>query len=837
MSQDPAAKDPPAGARTSERPQRVSDPPGHEPPLREPRASEPPPAPSRRDPTPTRVSLPPREGPDPSTPPRDSSRPSAPPRDSSRPSAPPRDSSRPSAPPRDSSHDASRDSSRPSSPPRRDPTPTRPSTPPRRDPTPTGHSIPPDSRESLLPDEPPDPPSTLELTACFGAIGALICGIEALAAGVSVADLWLATSIGLFASTLLGLTVSAATVPALRYLPRFGPAIAMLAGALAGVPFVAAPGMFEPLIGAHGRVVWAALVVGPLTGALAGFVIGRAVQLRSMFFALVLSAFALVLLFLEPRLVALPAYPAAAWGIRILPWGAAALALHQLRRRNAPPGSVRARRIFVAVWIALIGTAWLSAGRTRGELDDVLALRHPQLGVMLARALTDFDGDGFSRTFGGGDCDDGNPRVHPRAPEVVSNGLDDNCRGGDLAAPPARTRTGAPPTVPPPERAISVLLVTIDTLRVDRVGSYGYERPTTPSLDALAARGRRFDRAFSSGGWTAISLPSLLRGAPARELRWERLFATDDRMVEPVAIPRLGPKLRVKSAVLVSRDERPALARHLAARGYRTGAVVDSGGNAFLLPGFGLDDGFERFDAEPIDDDTAVADRTLALLRELGGSPFFVWAHFYGPHAPDRRHADAPDFGGGASERYDHEIAHADVQVGRLLAAVAGRSDVLVIVTADHGEILGPLTRAHGNDLHPYTVRVPLVIAGAGVTPGVEGGAVGFVDVARTVLAAGGIVSDGVASEGVDLRREVDPDRFVRMDTWRFDARGRATLDLSAVATADELVIRDRLLQVDTAVDPDDLERVPTRREPSAELVRALDDYLERARPFPRTRP
>jgi hypothetical protein len=321
-------------------------------------------------------------------------------------------------------------------------------------------------------------------------------------------------------------------------------------------------------------------------------------------------------------------------------------------------------------------------------------------------------------------------------------------------------------------------------------------------------------------------------------------------MVEPIAIPRLGPKLRVKSAVLVTRDERPTLAQQLAARGYRTGAVVDSGGNAFLLPGYGLDDGFERFDAEPVDDDTAVADRTLTLLRELGGSPFFVWAHFYGPHAPDRRHADAPDFGGGASERYDHEIAHADVQVGRLLAAVAGRNDVLVIVTADHGEILGPLTRAHGNDLNPYTARVPLVMAGAGVTPGVEDGAVGFVDVARTVLAAAGISSEGAASagatrdaddvaasEGADLRREVDPDRFVRMDTWRFDARGRATLDLSAVATADELVIRDRLLQVDAAVDPDDLERVPTRREPSPALTRAIDDYLERARPFPRTRP
>ncbi|MCB9612969.1 MAG: sulfatase-like hydrolase/transferase [Sandaracinus sp.] len=710
--------------------------------------------------------------------------------------------------------------------------PPRASTPPRRDPTPSA-PFGTESRESLLPEEPADPPSALSLAACFAAIGAIVCGLEALFAGVGLADLWLATSIGLFAGTLLGATVAAATVPPLRYLPRIGPMVAMLAGAAAGVPFVAAPGMFEPLIGANGRVVWAALVVGPLTGALVGFVLGRAVQLRSMFFALVLSGGALILLFLEPRLIALPAYPAAAWGIRLVPWGAAALALHQLRRRNAPPIAKKPKIALVAIWTLLAASPWLYAGRTRGQLDEVLALRHAQLGVMLARTLTDFDGDGASRYFGGGDCNDADPHVGPRAPEIAGNGVDDNCRGGDLPTPPPRVRVGTPPTTTPPENAISVVLVTIDTLRVDRVGSYGYPRETTPSLDELAHRGRRFERAYSAGGWTAISLPALLRGVPARELRWERLFATDQRMVEPLAIPSLGPRLRVKSAVLVVRDERPTLAAQLAARGYRTAAVVDSGGNAFLLPGFGLDDGFERFDAEPIDDDTAVADRSLAALREIGDAPFFLWAHFYGPHAPDRRHADAPDFGGGSSERYDHEIAHADVQVGRILAAVAERDDVVVIVTADHGEILGPLTRAHGNDLNPYTVRVPLIVAGAGVERGVETEAAGFVDVAQTVLAVTGVAD----AEGGDLRTPLGEDRHVIMDTWRFDARGRATLDLSAIGTSDELVIRDRLLATDYAVDPDDLERVPERRRPRVELVQALDTYLENARPFPRTRP
>ncbi|MCB9617467.1 MAG: sulfatase-like hydrolase/transferase, partial [Sandaracinus sp.] len=416
---------------------------------------------------------------------------------------------------------------------------------------------------------------------------------------MSTSELWLATSLGLFTGTVLGLTAAAATVPPLRYLPRIGPMVAMLAGALAGVPFMASPGLFEPLVGPNSRLVWVALVVGPLSGAVVGFVLGRAVQLRSMFFALVLSGGALVMLFLEPRLIALPGYPAAAWGIRVVPWGAAALALHQCRRRNAPPLARKPKIALVVIWALLAASPWLYAGRTRGQLDEVLALRHAQLGVLLARSLTDFDGDGASRYFGGGDCDDANPHVGPRAPEIAGNGVDDNCRGGDLAQRPPSLRVVPPTTAAPAPDAVSVVLVTLDAVRVDRVGCYGYTRDTTPSLDELAHRGRRFEHAYSGGGWTSISLPALLHGRAARSLRWERLFLVEgqdelghrQQMLEPLAIPSLGPQLRVKSAVLVVRDERPTLAAQLAARGYRTAAVVDSGGNAFLLPGYGLDDG------------------------------------------------------------------------------------------------------------------------------------------------------------------------------------------------------------------------------------------------------
>ncbi len=753
--------------------------------------------------------------------------------------------------------------------------------PPRVDSVPlrreTAHSgsIPPESRESYLPEEPEDPPSALALAGCFGVVGALLCGLETLFAGARIADLWLASALGLFAGTLLGVAIAAATIPPLRYLPRAGPLVAMIAGALAGVPFVAAPGMFEPLLGANGRVVWAALVLGPFAGALTGFVVGRAVQQRSMFFAIVLSILTLGVLFLEPRLVAMPAYPAAAWGLRLVPWGAGALALHQLRRRNAPPSSRRTKVLLVSAWVLLTASPWLAAGRGRGELDVLLGLRHPELGVRLVRALSDFDGDGFSSLFGGGDCDDGDAQVHPRAPEIAGNGVDDDCRGGDRApnadaeaAPAAPTELVSPSQVPsdvpaaedthaasltetardaspgeaardaPPAEAAdepaltSVVLVTVGALRVDRVGAYGYVRPTTPSFDELASRGRRFERAFAAGTGSTVSLPALLYAAPARELRFTRLFATDERLVEASALDALGPTLRVKSAVLVPHDPRASLAERLAARGYQTLAVVDSGGRSFLLEGQGLARGFQRYDTSPFDDDTAVADRSLTLLRESRGRPFFLWAYFYGPNPPDRRHADAPDFGGGSSERYDHEIAHADVQVGRILAAVAERPDVVVIVTADHGESLGPLTRTHGNDLHPNVSRVPLIVAGAGVERGVEPEAIGLVDVASTVLAVAGL-----SHEGADLRAAVPTGRRVLVDTWRFDPRGRAIVDQAGVATADELVIRDRLLQVDYAVDPDDLARVPTRRTPQTELVRALDRYLEDAEPFPRTRP
>lgn len=659
-----------------------------------------------------------------------------------------------------------------------------------------------------------EPLAAAPLIGCFAAIGTAICAADALAAGSSLGELALATTFGTLLGTFVGAFVAAWTVPfALRW-PRLAPWLSAFVGGLLGVFFAGAPGMFEPLVGPHGRLVWAAVVVGPLGGAVCGFVLSRAVRSRSMISSTVLLGAALAFAFVEPRFVALSPYPTAEWLIRLAPWAAAALALHELRRKRSRPLRPKLRWALFAVWAAMALVPLTRATAAPGELDGVLALRHPQLAIRLLRAATDLDGRG-SAYFGG------------RRREV-------------LVPPPAPRPCAPPPLVSAPENAPSVLLVTIDTLRVDHVGAYGYDRPTTARLDALAERGRLFERGYSAGGWTNVALPALHRGAPARSLRWRRLFATNEGLLEPEEIPSLGPERRVKFATLVLDDSGtagcnpPSLAAQLAAAGYQTAAVIDTGGNAFLLPGFGLDVGFESYDTEPFDDDAEVARRAVAMIQRFEpGRPFFLWAHFYGPHAPDDRHADAPDFGDGAIDRYDHEIAHTDVQLGRLFEATS--EDVLTIVTADHGELFGPLTRAHGNDLRPATVRVPFIVAGPGVTPGREGAAVGHVDIVPTVLAAVGAAEMGTGV-GADLRGALPGGRVVLTDTWRFDARGRPTLDHAAAADATQIVARDLILQIDRAYGANDFARVPAAPAPRPALHQALEAYLAAAHPFPRTR-
>jgi choline-sulfatase len=290
----------------------------------------------------------------------------------------------------------------------------------------------------------------------------------------------------------------------------------------------------------------------------------------------------------------------------------------------------------------------------------------------------------------------------------------------------------------------NVLLVTIDTLRADRVGCYGYARAATPILDGLAARGVRFATAIAHVPLTAPSHASMLTGRTP-----------------------LGHGMRDNGGFVLPEKVR-TLAEDFKAAGYHTAAFV----SGFPLNRrFGLDRGFETYDDHlPRGSDprrTAyverTADRTTAAVLQWLESvekapppgPWFTWVHYYDPHAPyEPPGSFGPRF---ASSPYDGEIAFVDEQLGRLLAAVAAKGlqgSTVVLVTADHGESLGQ----HGEDTHGIfiydsTLRVPWIMAGPEIDAGRVASTVARgIDVAPTLLDYAGLAARP-EMEGRTLRR------------------------------------------------------------------------------------
>jgi arylsulfatase A-like enzyme len=267
-----------------------------------------------------------------------------------------------------------------------------------------------------------------------------------------------------------------------------------------------------------------------------------------------------------------------------------------------------------------------------------------------------------------------------------------------------------------------VILVTVDTLRADRLGCYGAQRAHTPRMDTLAASGVRFETAISPAPLTLPSHASLMTALDPPQ-----------HGVRHNSIHRLP-------------DDLPTLAESMRAAGFATAAFV---GAVVLDRRFGLARGFDVYDDEgqrgssptvgyqerPAD---AVVDAALAWLASAP-SRFFLWVHFYDPHA---RYAPPPGFAAAfASDRYAGEIAFVDRELGRLLDGIDarfGRSGRLVVVTSDHGESLGE----HGEQTHAYgiydaTQRIPLILAGSGLPAGrVVRAPARLIDVAPTLLAA-----------------------------------------------------------------------------------------------------
>ena len=292
-----------------------------------------------------------------------------------------------------------------------------------------------------------------------------------------------------------------------------------------------------------------------------------------------------------------------------------------------------------------------------------------------------------------------------------------------------------------------VILVTIDTLRADRVGVYGYARARTPAIDALARRGARFDRAYTAAPITLTSHASLLTG----------------RYPQGHGARHNGMRIN---------DDVPLVAEAFAKAGFTTGAFVA----AFPLDRrFGLGRGFQKYgdrmphSAGAVENErpgSDVVDEAVEWLRRQESARFFLWVHLFEPHAPYGATWDTRP----VETRYDDEVAEADRQVGRLLEALGGRTDQTVIaLAADHGEAFGEHGEfAHSIFVYDTTLRVPLVLAGPGIGVRSIDAPVSLVDVAPTLARLAGLGrfdADGVDLSGA-LRGEPVPRRALYAESF-----------------------------------------------------------------------
>ncbi|HLK36527.1 MAG TPA: sulfatase-like hydrolase/transferase [Polyangiaceae bacterium] len=433
-------------------------------------------------------------------------------------------------------------------------------------------------------------------------------------------------------------------------------------------------------------------VRGPFVVALAAagaWVVGRAVPrvsalverppfLAALAAGLVVGSW-LVDAYVLPRL-----YPAFHAALLVATLAFAAVVALAVRAAEGPPGPV------AYALSGAVGLGWILcvAGSPRAaraldpatNLRIVLVERAPLLGPAVAIVT----------------------RVRPPVDEVASTQI-------------------AAPTPAAPGRSLDwtghdIVLISVDALRADHVSAYGYPRPTTPNLDALAREGALFEGAYCPTPHTSYSVTSMMTG----------------KYLRPLLTLGLG-------------EDSETWAQDLRRYGWRTAA--------FYPPAvFFIDEArFAVFEREHLGFEYAKVEFAEPALREEQireylstaptDRPLFLWVHFFEPHEPYVPHPDHVFTGGPSADvdAYDGEVAEADDGIGRVVRLVRSRRpDSVFWVTADHGEEFGEHGgRYHGTTVYEEQVRVPLVVVGPGVRAGARiASVVQTIDLLPTTLSA-----------------------------------------------------------------------------------------------------
>ncbi len=323
----------------------------------------------------------------------------------------------------------------------------------------------------------------------------------------------------------------------------------------------------------------------------------------------------------------------------------------------------------------------------------------------------------------------------------------------------------------------NLIVISIDTLRADRLGCYGYERDTSPALDAFAERAVRFQHAVAESSWTLPSHFSLLSG----------LYPSTHGVVDPTLRPS---------------DETPLLAEKLRDEGFYTFALT---GGGWLTPDYGFGRGFLAFEGRRRGLQTILDEARATIAAAHGERPFFAFLHTYDVHCPydpgepwasrfnsedaspieTEGRCGNPDFNAMdlspaevrfLSDRYDASVRRADDELGAFLRFLEDEgvlADTVVVVTSDHGEEFDEHgSIGHEGTLHREVLEIPLLIYAPGQPPGVETRPAGLVDVVPTVLALLGLEAsaelEGEPLLGPSAPSEAAPYRYSEL-AWNGD--------------------------------------------------------------------